>query len=712
MNFPNLLLVFSSLLGRNDEKNGTDVTRIPKIDYQTAEGIEIIPNTYESSSIQDEITASTFPSKEMFPNQVNSSDEIFTSIHSFNDEHLRTKNCSYDENCSMYDNCCEDFKHLDNLSNHKIRFSCVNTPLDGKIYMIQKCPSEHANLESIYKCETSFDPEAVHDISLILPVTSSTKNITYRNSFCAVCNNETSFEIWDPVLYYELSEIGDLVITDEISGLVDKIHDGFANQSMILSNLKVANGTALVSEFNNLTYKCTLLVQMPSILKPLVRYCRSNVTTQIASDKDGSAGKTIYANNLIKLDRNNLPQNLINPEKEVNFTRKFRNEINNHVKTCVYSATISGDACLVNSFFLADTEVVFMKNDEIYVKKYNATFDQTEYTNETSLKNIVYVCGTELPDRRKITTFVKVFLSRFSTFCILLLLIMNAKKKKLQSLSDKMTYAYCITMLLVYGAFEMHRHPSWCLFTEEAMHYFFLSHFIWFLAMSYELWNVICRLSVKFQSASGKSHTKRFVVYCLICWITPLPVIPLTMYYRRFVNIPTNCPSIPGYKIRQPCLTIPESPIGLYVFFINSVIICINVFLFAHVCYHIYLTKRRNVKSTSHNNYFELFVKLALTMDLQWFFYLFSFSDIEGLKVLNTMLNASHGLITFLAYGVKKSTFVDFYKKYRSYFDVFQKMRNTFVQLFGDVKRVPFLKRHSVEPSTQHTGLDNMLSDV
>ncbi|KAL6952585.1 hypothetical protein U1Q18_046559 [Sarracenia purpurea var. burkii] len=319
---------------------------------------------------------------------------------------------------------------------------------------------------------------------------------------------------------------------------------------MILSNLQLENDTNYVSRFDNLTYKCSILVIMPIQLRPLVRYCHSDGSILVGNYQNEYFNE-MYPDNVIKLDRNNLPKSLVNPKMELDFNLELRDEINTHVKTCVYAVAETGDPCLVNSFFLGDTDIVFKENDEIFLKQCNFTVDRTEYTNETSIKNTIYVCGTQLPNPRRIETFIKVSLSRASSCLIIVLLIMNANKKKLQSLADKMTYAYCITMALVYGAFEMRRHPRWCLFTEEAMHYFFLSHFVWFLAMSYELWNVICRLSVKFQSASGKSHTKRFIIYCLICWIAPLPVIPLTLYYRRFVNIPTNCPSIPGYKISR-----------------------------------------------------------------------------------------------------------------------------------------------------------------
>lgn len=63
MNLPNFLFVFSSLLGRNDENNGT-WNLAPKINLTAEINTELNPIIHESS-INDDITATTFPSKEM-----------------------------------------------------------------------------------------------------------------------------------------------------------------------------------------------------------------------------------------------------------------------------------------------------------------------------------------------------------------------------------------------------------------------------------------------------------------------------------------------------------------------------------------------------------------------------------------------------------------------------------------------------------------------
>ncbi|XP_055946230.1 uncharacterized protein LOC129976607 isoform X2 [Argiope bruennichi] len=112
---------------------------------------------------------------------------------------LNIFNCDCDSSCSMYDTCCvdSDFRIHKNSPRHKSNLKCLsvyNNP-GYEIYMVDTC-----------KNDESFDnlclsnPEESDDPFLIIPVTSNVTGITYKNYFCAVCNEDVDskqLEFWD-----------------------------------------------------------------------------------------------------------------------------------------------------------------------------------------------------------------------------------------------------------------------------------------------------------------------------------------------------------------------------------------------------------------------------------------------------------------------------------------------------------------------------------
>ncbi len=120
--------------------------------------------------------------------------------------------CNCDQNCYPFGDCCLDAPPVN--SNPLKEWSILSVKVSPKfsytILMKTKCPPEWHNKKVREMCENiGFSeeqdfllPEFGHFISLnkdeflLWHVSSKTSQITYRNIYCGLCNNETELESW------------------------------------------------------------------------------------------------------------------------------------------------------------------------------------------------------------------------------------------------------------------------------------------------------------------------------------------------------------------------------------------------------------------------------------------------------------------------------------------------------------------------------------
>jgi hypothetical protein len=116
-------------------------------------------------------------------------------------ELIRNKNCFCDKACFQYDDCCEDIKHY--RIKRPVKATCVDytypfrirselyQPTVMPIWMVTSCLTnyEYTSLEKNCTHPTETDIFLSNPPAYI-PMTSRRTNITYRNIYCAQCNNE------------------------------------------------------------------------------------------------------------------------------------------------------------------------------------------------------------------------------------------------------------------------------------------------------------------------------------------------------------------------------------------------------------------------------------------------------------------------------------------------------------------------------------------
>ncbi|XP_023215624.1 uncharacterized protein LOC111618353 [Centruroides sculpturatus] len=105
--------------------------------------------------------------------------------------------CSCNSECPKYGDCCLDSKFENN--NLDVKFQCIITneePFES-YYMINRCPSYWDDNNTKLFCEIASTYNS-NNVLTRVPVTSKNNLQTYRNIYCAICNNADDVVAWIP----------------------------------------------------------------------------------------------------------------------------------------------------------------------------------------------------------------------------------------------------------------------------------------------------------------------------------------------------------------------------------------------------------------------------------------------------------------------------------------------------------------------------------
>ncbi|GFT55434.1 uncharacterized protein NPIL_533561 [Nephila pilipes] len=114
-------------------------------------------------------------------------------------DQLTKYNCICDSFCVEFDTCCLDSPYRSSYGpvapTTDMECGAVNG-YNPHVYKIDSCKSPYLPPEPL--CES--DPRQENDPFLLIPVTSLATGKTYKNYFCAICNEDTPsdrLELWD-----------------------------------------------------------------------------------------------------------------------------------------------------------------------------------------------------------------------------------------------------------------------------------------------------------------------------------------------------------------------------------------------------------------------------------------------------------------------------------------------------------------------------------
>lgn len=121
------------------------------------------------------------------------------------------RECRCDDDCHVNNDCCPDIiPHVLESSEVERQYDslveCVQTQYFPKpmsevfirsYEMVAKCPPSYTNKDLKERCEKQFDyfADSSEDFTDIVPVTDNATEVSFKNVYCAVCNNITEDDI-------------------------------------------------------------------------------------------------------------------------------------------------------------------------------------------------------------------------------------------------------------------------------------------------------------------------------------------------------------------------------------------------------------------------------------------------------------------------------------------------------------------------------------
>ncbi|GFQ90225.1 retrovirus-related Pol polyprotein from transposon 297 [Trichonephila clavata] len=164
---------------------------------------------------------------------------------------LNGYNCDCDSLCVEFDSCCIDSPHRNSNWPPRTDVTCrkvygYNNP---DVYMMYSCKNRNFPPEIL--CGSS--AEESNDLFLVIPVTSLTTGITYRNYFCAVCNEDIEA---DQLVLWNLEVQGHSTRLQS-SSIPNLMYDASINSWRIVGDFPVRISIKMPHRLTHIVKPCT-----------------------------------------------------------------------------------------------------------------------------------------------------------------------------------------------------------------------------------------------------------------------------------------------------------------------------------------------------------------------------------------------------------------------------------------------------------------------
>ncbi|GFS78220.1 g-protein coupled receptor Mth2 [Nephila pilipes] len=302
--------------------------------------------------------------------------------------------------------------------------------------------------------------------------------------------------------------------------------------------------------------------------------------------------------------------------------------------------------CLLIS--LPDEDYIMLPNKTIYVPKYGKVYEPTSYyAADGSLSVCIPMISNSETKFSPALAFVGTITLATSMICLFVHIIAFSIVPDLQNLSGKNLVSQCVALFCAYACFLMGLHrvlkDTACTVIAFCTFYFFQVSFFWMGVIAYDVWRTLKIATTELRVSNGK-QIRRFIVYSLIAWVTPLLLVCIFALGELIDLFPLQYkPNIAErrcwFKRGRSHLVFFGAPLLLImvlnvVFFICSSRIILTTT--PSSCKQQNQTQRRN---------FKLFLRLALIMGLSWIFgAIAAYADIKILWYILNILNTLHGL--------------------------------------------------------------------
>ncbi|CAF1361747.1 unnamed protein product [Rotaria sordida] len=627
-------------------------------------------NNNKQCLIRDSCSNSTLKSPSIY------NDEIF----------IQHRNCFCDSICEEYNDCCYPSK-LSNRNNYE----CIDflSPAFRKkvsqfyplfIWMRTKCLSIYNGSLSDIKCQNLNNQTFQDNPLLFIPVTNTQTNITYRNYYCAYCNNEkkSNIQFWE----YKAN-----------------CHaNGSHSDYMTLDKEEQVN-----YYIHNLTRHCTKTINYPRIkgtnrpsvfIRPcknsLPSICLLGTSTDLA--RNCSLSSTAYRYDIISniiyrnpycAECNNINNNNNNNNNNITCTDPdLRSSISPMNQVRVPSLSILFDPNLLERYLNYDfdnnstIQMIYslsyncLKPNERYnllLKKCSQIINSTKpiiismkcsypiqisedysqysngslYINDQSIllnKNqYIFISNYQIvfcPDQQKqnrpifssYRNILTIICTSISLVCLVIFTIAFCLIPSLHNLPGKcllfLSISIFIGQLLFISTSDLIQYSSFCLISAILIHYFYLSSFFWLLIIAVHIHSTFnCQIVQRKKINKDKYY---LLIYNILVWCLT-GIIILIACLIQFIKPESKFSPNYGYLFcsiskSNAMILFFLLPIGCLLLIIA--ILFIKTILAIHHSHRIaqiaMASSSSSLSNHNNNNHIFIYIRLASLMGLQW----------------------------------------------------------------------------------------------
>ncbi|CAF2858702.1 unnamed protein product [Rotaria sp. Silwood2] len=646
------------------------------------------------------------------------SSRISPSIYS-DERFIQSRNCFCDSVCEQYGDCCYHTKLLTN------NYECVDFLLPTirnqiflfhrlSVWMRTECLSIYTGSQVDVQCRNLNNQTFTNNPILFIPVTSLQTNITYRNYYCAYCNNDAN----ENIKFWEYKSF---------------CHGNSTDKDYLILN----NDQQVQYYIHNLTKDCLKTIVYPhdqGSAQPsvFIRPCKKSLPPTCPSDTSidlarncssfGTAYRYVKDSNTIYQNPYCAKCNHINNSEEItcldpyirsswplmtlirvhplsilfdpNLLQRYlnNNTIPNFIYSISYNCTKSNEyydlfekkcSQITNSnqefiismkcsypvqTLIQSDDKIYYNNGSIYLVNHTILLGKDEYVFIS--KNVIIFCADRwknlepssiikpsIPFYRNILSII---CTSISLGCLILFSIIFYSIPSLHNLPGKcllfLSMSLFIGQLTFISTSNLTKYNFVCFLSAIIIHYSYLSSFFWLLLISIQIHSTFNHQTIQ-QDKIGKNYSRLMAYNILVCCSTG--IIILIACLIQFIIPQSNFS--PAYGLIYCSISNINAMIIFFLLPIGCLLIIITM-LFIRTLLAIYRSHKvatlANVTSSSNtknNHLVFVYVRLASLMGIQWILLIIALAIRQTwLWVIFEIINSLPGV--FICFGFLCST--------------------------------------------------------
>ncbi|KAK8769935.1 hypothetical protein V5799_013603 [Amblyomma americanum] len=442
----------------------------------------------------DDVSDSVFESLMQCPRNLHGCSESLVSCK----PRTYVATCSCAPNCRAYRDCCWDVDFAEDEAQFP-EISCVSIQIGSSrkkvVSMIVGCLPTWPDGDVRNGCESA---ESFNETFYRIPATSI-NHVTYRNGFCALCNNDvTNATFWNATLLSPEAPVR-VSLPDSVSSepelylrpcVVDELNDTCSQGTPADVSRKCQTYYAPVTDVED---------NQPTVYRNV--YC---AICNGANVSRFSCNGPWHVTNFTALRRHSGGHRRPSPARPPNLAAIFKPVV--RTSTCYVQ---HDDHC-----YIKDPPSLY----KVKLKLHPIHSDDNETQSSSPRSRAV---GS--PNTYHIYNYATVVCMALSICCLALKVVVFCAYKEARSFSSKCTLCLSVTLMITQLLYLLTSFVSLqeipCVGGALLVHYGFLSTFFWTSVLSHDICKNIT--SVKLSSARDKT----LALYCVISWGVPLVIV-------------------------------------------------------------------------------------------------------------------------------------------------------------------------------------------